>query len=464
MPIVSGDVVVAQGSTQSEWDFLAIAGNKPTWAPTWGYTTQTDGNDPRFKIGGAFHGWFHGVVGTGGYTWDDKAGPDPNAYSRFAGALGTGVYVTGVAGTSIFGHGVYGQTGEFPALPQNLLPAGVFGASEKRDAVVGRSKVGNGVVGNSSIGTGVFGTSRYNGVAGVSDIWSGVSGVSSRGTGVFGSSTTFCGVYGLSGDIGPLSLPGFYSTAAVFGSSDQQIGVVGTSNALMGVYGYSTNSYGVVGRSANPRSYGGYFFGNVMITGNLTVNGRIFAGVKDAIVPFPDGTQRVLHCMESPEHWFEDFGAAKLKRGRVTVRLDADFAKVVKTNGYHVFVTPTGNCRGLYVHRKRAATFEVRELAVGTSNVAFSYRIVAHRKDIRGHQRFPKIDTRLSLPAAATRAPRKGAPTAAALRTFVARLQKEAQEKSSMGARVSRTPRALPKDMKRPSIRPRLQLPKAQKK
>jgi hypothetical protein len=31
--------------------------------------------------------------------------------------------------------------------------------------------------------------------------------------------------------------------------------------------------------------------------------------------------------MESPEHWFEDFGAARLKNRRATVKLDADFAK-----------------------------------------------------------------------------------------------------------------------------------------
>jgi hypothetical protein len=35
------------------------------------------------------------------------------------------------------------------------------------------------------------------------------------------------------------------------------------------------------------------------------------------------GSKRLLHCMESPEHWFEDFGSARLTRGRATVKLDA---------------------------------------------------------------------------------------------------------------------------------------------
>jgi hypothetical protein len=125
-------------------------------------------------------------------------------------------------------------------------------------------------------------------------------------------------------------------------------------------------------------------------------------------LPFPDGTQRVLYCMESPELWFEDFGAAKLKAGGAVVKLDTDFAKVVKLNEYHVFVTPEGDCRSVFVSNKTATGFEVRELQGGTSNVAFSYRIVARRKDIKAHQRFAKIDTASKV------ARREGSPIARA--------------------------------------------------
>src|SRR5262249_52025500 len=71
-------------------------------------------------------------------------------------------------------------------------------------------------------------------------------------------------------------------------------------------------------------NYAGYFVGNIFVTG------QVFAGVKGALVPFPDGSKRLLYCMESPEHWFEDFGTAKLTRGRAVVKLDADFAKAIK--------------------------------------------------------------------------------------------------------------------------------------
>jgi hypothetical protein len=218
-------------------------------------------------------------------------------------------------------------------------------------------------------------------------------------------------VIGVSGTFGPT-----IRVAGVLGTSDAQIGVIGTSNARAGVFGFSKNDVGVFGQTTNNASFAGVFVGNLLVT-----------GTKSAAVPFPDGSQRALYCMESPELWFEDFGTAKLRNGRAVIKLDADFAKVIKSDEYKVFVTPEDDCRGLYV-RKSAASFEVRELAGGKSSVAFSYRVVGRRKDIKAHKRFAKVDTRLSLPAAATRAPRKGSPTAAELRAFFARLEKEAGE------------------------------------
>jgi hypothetical protein len=144
------------------------------------------------------------------------------------------------------------------------------------------------------------------------------------------------------------------------------------------------------------------------------------------------------------------------------IALDADFAKVIKRRDYRVFVTPEGDCRGLYVRNRSAARFEVRELAGGKSNVAFSYRIVGRRRDIRRHRRFAKIDTRLELPAGATRPPRKRAPGAAGLRAFVARLEKEARERAPTRAMRGRRSGAFA-TLSRPGIRARL-LSEAKKK
>jgi hypothetical protein len=228
-------------------------------------------------------------------------------------------------------------------------------------------------------------------------------------------------------------------------------GVIGTSHSAIGVYGFSTGNAGVVGESVN--SFAGYFVGNVVVTGNLTVGGVISPNPKLAVMPFPDGTHRALYCMESPEVWFEDFGTARLKRGRAVVKLDADFAKVIKRGDYRVFVTPEGDCRGLYIRRKQATSFEVRELGGGKSSVAFSYRIVGRRKDIGRHTRFAKIDARLakpdtplSLPAAAAAAPRKQAMSkSSALRAFMAGVEKEARARAPKG--VNKAPRPIPKHL-----------------
>jgi hypothetical protein len=261
-----------------------------------------------------------------------------------------------------------------------------------------------------------------------------------------------------------------------FGLADKSLGIVGYSKESVGVTGYSGGLYGIVGATSavgsDPvtaaagvagvsatgsigvkgiatQSPGAGIVGIGMndanagvFDGNVTVTGRIFAGIKDAIVPFPDGSTRLLHCMESPEHWFEDFGSARLTRGRATVKLDADFAKIVKLNGYRVFLTPEGDCQGLYVQR-RGTRFEVHELQGGTSNVAFSYRIVAKRKDIKTHTRFAKIDTTLpgvtEKPRAARR--RKATRLPSSIRQLLATLEKHAPHIRNQTPKIRRKPR-----------------------
>ena len=260
--------------------------------------------------------------------------------------------------------------------------------------------------------------------------------------GVLSFSENDSGIWAVSVEQGPL-LPNQPTTAGVWGSSNGNPGVIGTSNAAegvvgfstngFGVFGFSTNSAGIIGQTSNPAAFAGVF------NGKVAVNGVFTAAVKNAMVPFPDGSQRVLHCMESPEHWFEDFGSAKLKRGRANVALDAGFAKVIKRRDYRVFLTPEGNCRGLYVHRRSAARFEVRELMGGESMVAFCYRIVGRRKDIKDHKRFAKADL-LPLPAATTRGPRKPGRTVEGLDAYVAHMQREvhARKSKSKKRRTSR--------------------------
>jgi hypothetical protein len=366
------------------------------------------------------------------------AGPTGSPYVLPSGLCGTSDSATGVAGTSHTFPGVYGQVGAGNKIVPPGLLAGVLGASATQPGVIGWSRESYGVQGASLSGPGVAGTSALRpGLVG-----SGPVGI--RGTGVFTYPT---GEFGAgSGVVGVARKPGpgvLFNTAGVLGTSDVVPGVIGTSHSAIGVYGFSTGNAGVVGESVN--SFAGYFAGNVVVTGNLTVNGQLQTPNKQAVVAFPDGTQRVLYCMESPEYWFEDFGAAKLKRGSAVVKLDAKFASVIKRGDYRVFVTPEGDCRGLYIRRKRAASFEVRELAGGKSNVAFSYRIVGRRNDIKA-PRFAKTDARLELPALPTRPPRKQAVSkSSALRAFMAGLEKEARARAPKG--VNKDPRPIPKHL-----------------
>ena len=91
----------------------------------------------------------------------------------------------------------------------------------------------------------------------------------------------------------------------------------------------------------------------------------------------------MLIGIESPESWFEDFGEGHLVKGKAEVRLDPEFAAVIVTDQYHVFVTPYGECNGLFVADRNAYGFRVSEQQAGTSNVSFGYRVVAKRKDLK---------------------------------------------------------------------------------
>jgi hypothetical protein len=369
-----------------------------------GFSTGGDNqNNSNFVVGAQIGGSFAGVWGQGGGGFDDIR-ISPN---RMVGVIGS---------SPQGGLGVFGQS-EAKSTAPSILIAGVLGTADTSAGVVGWSTTWNGIEGWAAQGAGVLG---------VSEIGYGVQGASTWQPGVLGWSENDLGVIGGSGPEGTQgpTIPNTSNTAGVVGTSDRQ-------HASVGVIGFS-NNIGVLGYTTNPQGQAGYFIGDVIVDGNFQVISLPPPNpqhTKSVAVPFPDGTLRALYCMESPELWFEDFGAGKLKSGRAVVKIDSNFAKVIKRGDYRVFVTPEGDCRGLYVRRKAAATFELRELGGGKSSVAFSYRIVGARKDVRGHKRFAKVDIPRLLSSAGTRAPRKPASTAAGVRALVARAEKEARRR-----------------------------------
>jgi hypothetical protein len=197
----------------------------------------------------------------------------------------------------------------------------------------------------------------------------GVYGVSSGGSGLTGDNS---GVWGDTG--GP--------------NNENYAGVLGTANE--NVAGWFVNDSSgsetlfVENNAASSASAniiltdGANFGGRCMIdvSGTITCNGKVVN-----VVGVDGGARRVaLYSMQSPENWFEDFGSGALSNGAATVTLDPTFAQTVNTGAeYHIFLTPNGDSKGLYVSQKTANSFEVREQGSGTSSVAFDYRIVARR-------------------------------------------------------------------------------------
>jgi len=112
------------------------------------------------------------------------------------------------------------------------------------------------------------------------------------------------------------------------------------------------------------------------------------------------GNYRILYAVESPESWFEDFGFGKLVHGRAHIEIANDFAKFIHARDYHVFLSPEGESKGLYVAKKSASGFDVIEQDGGQSGIRFSYRIVAKRRDLRGRRleilEPPKIEENFS--------------------------------------------------------------------
>jgi hypothetical protein len=302
------------------------------------------------------------------------------AYGR---AINTGRGLVGEGGDR--GPGVVGIAGNVIPRPDTRIPRDLQGGPQ-----LGRG-FSAGVIG--------FGTDPVQtgggaaiGVLGVGATSVGVWGTSGAVPGVVGNSFAHSGVYGISG-----------TTGVIGDGSGGQVGVEGFGNQY-GVYGHlvaarpNADGVGVFGAAVpdlnTPNSYigrAGAFVGPVDVIGNLTCTGDFVVwGVKAAAARHTDGSHRLMYCVESPQSQFEDFGEAKVVKGRAVVRLDRDFAALADTRHYYVFLTPYGDSNGLYVTDRNQKSFQVREQGGGKSNIAFAYRIVAKRKHV-ANAKFQKV-------------------------------------------------------------------------
>ncbi len=222
-----------------------------------------------------------------------------------------------------------------------------------------------GVYGGSGAGSGVLG--NYNGTN-TSNTRAGVSGVCTTTA----ANTAGVGVSGINN----------------IASGNQRMGVLGQYNATafgIGVYGIGfgggilngNNDVGVVGWRANNSNYSGYFNGNHVIAN----------GTKSASVGTSKGNQ-LLYVTETPGVWFEDIGRSKLENGYVKITLDPIFLETVFIDDKHpisVFLQEEGDSKGLYVIPQKDG-FIVKEKQGGSSDIEFSYRIMAKRLHFQDHR------------------------------------------------------------------------------
>jgi len=225
-----------------------------------------------------------------------------------------------------------------------------------------------------------------------------------------GTTTMTIGVQGYSAS--PIGIGNFgvaigssFEGSTIDGSA--AVGVWGDTSGDWGVLGSTDEGDGIVGFNSSEPFATGYFENDesasatapvlVTVGGNIggacmfDVSGDMYcSGSKSAVVPVDNGARKVaLYAVESPKNWFEDFGSGRLSNGSAVIELEPTFAQTVNTEKYHVFLTPSGDCKGLYVSQRSAGGFEVRELGGGTSSIEFDYRIVAER---RGYENIRMAD------------------------------------------------------------------------
>jgi hypothetical protein len=321
-----------------------------------------------------------GVLGESNATSGNTAGvagfaSSPAGYGVYGSNSSSGAGVYGAGGTGVYGvgpaYGVYATT----ANSTGYGVYGVEGATTGNTAGVygsAASKSGYGVEGQSP-NIGVYGqsTDNYIGVLGTSPnigVYGAASGSSKGGEGYAN-----IGVWG-----------------DTEGTSGEYIAVLATAdNNIAGVFQNDTpNENGqptlvVANLASSPstaqvlEAVGGA--GNsciIDIDGDLTCTGKLSGSVN-----LDGGARKVaLYSMQSPDIWFEDAGSGQLSNGSARIAFDPTFAQTVNAGiEYHVFLTPGGDCKGLYVSQKSTTSFEVHELGGGNSSVAFDYRIMAKR-------------------------------------------------------------------------------------
>jgi len=265
---------------------------------------------------------------------------------------------------------------------------------------------GSGVAGSGD--TGVYGistaASNGTGIIGVGDLTTSIT-TSSSGSGVAGSSLSL-GIFGYAGNGDTSNLN--YGNAGgefILDADNDPLTITGDNGTRARAMLAGFDSVTPDGSASNQESYfGGYFSGGSQSSGtpsyayagmryNTNANGTsgtdykiIGTGTNSTLINDSNGTPRIMFSPEAPEILFQDFGVGQLTNGQVRIDLDPLLKGSLFIDNEHplkVYVTLEGECNGIYVTNKTADGFTVKELQGGTSNVSFSWQIVANRADTK---------------------------------------------------------------------------------
>lgn len=203
----------------------------------------------------------------------------------------------------------------------------------------------------------------------------------------FSASDIGIGVYGQAYEASATGMTNGDYPAGVWGDSGIQygFGVAGSADDGWAFVGYNDSTDAATLYLQNNGTGGtGLVLQAVGSNGSCAadVNGNLGCTGGVAAVASVNGAKQVgLNAIHSAEDWFEDAGSGQLSGGAAVVNIESVFGETINSGvEYHVFLTPNGDCKGLYVAQKSATSFVVKELSGGTSSIGFDYRIMAKRK------------------------------------------------------------------------------------
>ena len=392
----SGSGIIGSSSSGT-----GISGSSTSGSGMYGYTLgNTLGTAGTFGIAGSRTS-FNGIAG----IWGDAAAHvgvfgSSNQYSGVFGASQNGPGVMGVSSTSYGGE--FSTSGELTAAvsatssgsTNSALDASTSSTDGTAIFAVAQSAGGQGIYaealgGTDSNGTaaiGVFSESTGRGVWGFSTEDTGLFGtsISTSNTreGFVSSNNSYEYIAGVWADTSRPRINSTYSTiyslgALVATADDNTAGLMENNSEYPTLQLYNNGSGGAGPNIAGVmQATGKDGTCGIGSRGDLSCTGQ----VKTLSTT---GSARMVetYTMQSAENWMEDFGSGSLSGGATTVTLDPVFLETANTGTeYHVFLTPRGDSKGLYVTNLTANGFEVHESGGGQSSLAFDYRIVAKRR------------------------------------------------------------------------------------